>query len=212
MRNQKPPIVLQFIRACVADNWPKDQLTWDKEKREFTCPIINAMFVGYRLCQKDVLNHKTNGHFLIGKMSDSGMVFGNHPKIHYKYGKGRAELDRLSKENPSETFVLYQSVLIYNFDSLNKRQGKEMSHEDKFTVHVFYADEMHRDFPNDKGELYFPAKEAVEMSKKAIDLGKDDRGEFHKVLIVDKEDYAVFEWNKAKGIVFPPPVIPKPEV
>lgn len=73
---------------------------------------------------------------------------------------------------------------------------------DKFRVFVFYPNETYFE-PEDSKQ--YPAQEAVAKAEEMIVKAKDERGEYQTIRITDSDDYCCFEWQKGKGIVFPPP-------
>jgi len=71
---------------------------------------------------------------------------------------------------------------------------------DLFRVFVFYPDETYFE-PEDKRYL---AEAAVNKAMEMITKGSDARGEYAKIRITDPDDYCCFEWQKGKGVIFPP--------
>lgn len=64
--------------------------------------------------------------------------------------------------------------------------------QDRFRVFVYYANGTYFE-PEDKSYL---AKEALEKAKEMAIKGKDDRGEYTKIILTDPDDICCFEWKK----------------
>ncbi len=108
-KQSKPFIARFFERAMREDNYDEKNFKW--VNGEYECPIIRAMFLGYKLAQKDHLNH-THGHFIIGKVVDSKPYLSNTPKIHRRFGQAMNEVTRLAEDNKDTKFIIYNSVIV----------------------------------------------------------------------------------------------------